>query len=203
MKKLLFLFVFSVQMFAYSPNDILKSIQFVAQKEGVKPEILYTIVKIESDFKPFVISFLTNKPNADYFAKLQTPNISVKTSPYSFNHSKWVVTINPINEIYAIGIAKNLIQSGFSIDVGLGQLNSVNFDLSEVNYAFNPIFNLTKCAKVLRKCYNAKNKNIKDTIECYNYGMRKRNSNPYYNKFYKNYESFFGNPYYGGDTAGK
>ena len=57
MKKLLFLFVFSVQMFAYTPNDILNSINFVAQKEGVKPEILYTIVKIESDFNPFVISF--------------------------------------------------------------------------------------------------------------------------------------------------
>ena len=195
MKKLLFLFVFSVQMFAYTPNDILNSINFVAQKEGVKPEILYTIVKIESDFNPFVISFLTNKTNADHFAKLQTPNIIIKTSVYSLNRAKWVVTIYPINEAYATAIAKNLIDSGFNIDVGLGQLNSVNFGANEIPFAFNPVFNLTKCAKVLRKCYNAKNKNIKDTIECYNYGMRKRKSNPYYNKFYKNYESFFGSPY--------
>lgn len=195
MKKILFLFILSLKSFAYSPEYIINSIRYVAANEGVKPEILYTIIKIESDFEPFAISFLTNQTNAQYFKTLENENIEIKISKYSLNDQKWVVSIKPINEAYATGIAKSLIESGFSIDVGLGQLNSVNFNQNEIAMAFNPIFNLTKCAKVLRMCFNAKNKDIKKTIECYNYGLKKRNSSPYYNKFIKNYEKMFGNPY--------
>ena len=195
MKKLVFALFLALQAPAYSPNEIVNAIAAVAQNEGVKPEILYTIVKIESDFEPYTISFLTNKSNADYFAGLRNQNIRIKTSNYSLNSSKWVVTIIPANEIYAVQIAKYLYEDGFSIDVGLGQLNAVNFSQNEIDYIFNPMYNLTKCAKILRKCWNVKNKNIKDTIECYNYGMRKRYSNPYYKRFYEHYERFFGNPY--------
>ena len=195
MKKLVFALFLALQAPAYSPNEIVNAIAAVAQNEGVKPEILYTIVKIESDFEPYTISFLTNKANADYFAGLRNQNIRIKTSNYSLNSSKWVVTIIPANEIYAVQIAKYLYEDGFSIDVGLGQLNAVNFSQNEIDYIFNPMYDLTKCAKILRKCWNAKDKNIKDTIECYNYGMRKRYSNPYYKRFYEHYEKFFGKPY--------
>ena len=174
MKKSVLALFLTLQAFAYSPNEIVNAIAAVAQNEGVKPEILYTIVKIESDFEPYTISFLTNKANADYFAGLRNQNVQIKTSNYSLNSSKWVVTIIPANEIYAVQIAKYLYEDGFSIDVGLGQLNAVNFSQNEIDYIFNPMYNLTKCAKILRKCWNAKDKNIKDTIECYNYGMRKR-----------------------------
>ena len=195
MKKIYFLLLLSLKVFAYSPEYIINSIKYVATQEAVKPEILYTIIKIESDFEPFAISFLTNQTNAHYFKTLETPNINIKISQYSLNPQKWVVSIKPINEAYATEIAKALIQSGFSIDVGLGQLNSVNFKQNEIAMAFNPVFNLTKCAKVLRMCFNAKNKDIQKTIECYNYGLKKRNSMPYYKKFITNYEKMFGNPY--------
>ncbi|MDA3043746.1 MULTISPECIES: transglycosylase SLT domain-containing protein [unclassified Campylobacter] len=195
MRNFILILFFSLRLFGYSHADITNSVAYVATNEGVKPEILYTIVKIESDFNPFAISFLTNKANADYFATLSSPNARIRTSNYSLNRSKWVVAIHPINEAYAIQIAKELYEDGFPIDVGLGQLNAVNFDKSEIDYIFNPVYNLTKCAKILRKCWNAKNKNIKDTIECYNYGMRKRYSNPYYKRFYEHYEKMFGKPY--------
>ena len=194
MKKLVFALFLALQALAYSPNEIVNAIAAVAQNEGVKPEILNTIVKIESDFEHYTISFLTNKANAHYFACMRKQNIRIKTSNYSLNSSKWVVTIIPANEIYAVQIAKYLYEDGFSIDVGLGQLNAVNFSQNEIDYIFNPMYNLTKCSKILRKCWNAKDKNIKDTIECYNYGMRKRYSIPYYKRFYEHYEKLFGKP---------
>ena len=135
---------------------------------------------------------MTNEQNAKYFKKLENKNVKITISNYSLNRAKWVVAIKPINEAYAREIAKMLIKDGFSIDVGLGQINSVNFSKDELDDIFNPEFNLKKCAKVLRKCYNAKSKDMRNTIECYNYGMRNRHSNPYYKRFYEHYKKEFG-----------
>ncbi|CZE47503.1 transglycosylase SLT domain-containing protein [Campylobacter geochelonis] len=188
----LFIFVFKLSSFAYSYEEILYTIADVAKTQGVSPKILYTIVKIESNFEPFAISFLTNKENALYFKKLETQNIRIKISNYSLNRTKWVVSIKPKNQEYAKEIAKILVENGFNIDVGLGQLNSQNFKKDEFEYVFEPSYNLTKCAQVLRKCFNAKDKNMQKTIECYNYGMRNRGSNPYYKRFYEHYIKEFG-----------
>lgn len=186
--KTVFLFFLLIKnLLAYSHDEIIDAIVDVSRKEGVASSILYTIIKIESNFKPFAISFLTNKENALYFKSLETNNISIKISNYSLNRNKWVVAINPINEEYAKEILKLLIKNGFSVDVGLGQLNSYNFTTKDIENIFNPTYNLTKCAKVLRKCYKVKNKDLQKTIECYNYGMRNRNSNPYYKRFYEHY----------------
>lgn len=187
----LYIFVLPIISFAYTYEELLKSIKYVAQNEAVAPEVLYTLVKIESNFNPYAISFLTNKQNAQYFKKLETKNIKIKISKYTLNTSKWVVSIDPIDAFYAQEIAKDLINQGFNIDVGLGQLNSANFDISEIKYVFDPVYNLTKCAKILRVCFNAKYKDIMQTIECYNYGMRKRASNPYYKRFYEEYKKEF------------
>ena len=179
--------------FGYSNKDIANAIASVAKNEGIGTKILYTIVKIESNFEPFAISFLTNEKNAKYFKSLENKNISIKISNYSLNKAKWVVSIKPINETYAVEITKLLVRDGFSVDAGLGQINSVNYKEEEIEKIFDPVYNLTKCAKVLRKCYNHnhKNKDLKDTIECYNYGMRNRHSNPYYKKFYEHYKKEF------------
>lgn len=191
--KILFLMIFSINLaFSYSYEEILYAIKDVSYKEGIANKVLYTIVKIESNFNPYSISFLTNKENALYFKGLETGNIKIKISQYSLNKSRWVVSIYPINETYAVEISKLLLKNGFNIDVGLGQLNSQNFNENEVKYIFNPTYNLTKCAKILRKCFNAKNKNMQKTIECYNYGMRHRGSNPYYKRFYNHFMKEFG-----------
>ena len=133
MKKLVFALFLALQAPAYSPNEIVNAIAAVAQNEGVKPEILYTIVKIESDFEPYTISFLTNKANADYFAGLRNQNIRIKTSNYRLNSSKWVVTIIPANEIYAVQIANELYEDGISIDVALHQTNAANISPIELD----------------------------------------------------------------------
>ncbi|NLY04463.1 MAG: lytic transglycosylase domain-containing protein [Campylobacter sp.] len=179
-------------LFAHSYQDILYSIREVALKNGVSPKILYTIVKIESNFDPYAISFLTTKENAFYYKSLENLNISIKVSQYSLNRSKWVISMSPKNETYATEVAKQLIKNGFNIDVGLGQLNSANFMPNEIERVFDPTYNLDKCAKVLRICFNAKDKEMQETIECYNYGLRKRKSNPYYKRFYEHYIKEFG-----------
>lgn len=195
MKFSLFLLLLFSNLFATSSNEIINSIYYVANKEGVSPRILYTIMKIESDFNPYAISFLTNQANAQYFKSLENYYAKIDISNYSLNRSKWAVSIKPANKEYAKSIARSLYRDGFKIDVGLGQINAVNFSEDEINYIFEPYYNLTKCAKVLRRCFNfhGKSKDLRDTIECYNYGMRKRPSDPYYRKFYKYYMQFFGN----------
>ena len=188
----IFFILFCLNLSAYTNSQIADAIADVSKTQGVGVKILYTIIKIESNFEPFAISFLTNEQNAKYFKKLENKNVKITISNYSLNRAKWVVAIKPINEAYAREIAKMLIKDGFSIDVGLGQINSVNFSKDELDDIFNPEFNLRKCAKVLRKCYNAKSKDMRQTIECYNYGMRNRHSNPYYKRFYEHYKKEFG-----------
>lgn len=187
---------FSTSLLSYSKNDIINSINFVSKKHGVSPKILFTIIKIESDFNPFAISFLTNEANAKYFKSIENKQFAtISISNYSLNRSKWVVSIHPYTQAYATQIATMLYNDGFKIDVGLGQINAVNFTPNELNYIFNPVYNLSKCAIVLRRCFNFNKKNkkdLRDTIECYNYGMRNRPSDPYYRKFYKYYMQFFG-----------
>ncbi|QKF64233.1 transglycosylase SLT domain-containing protein [Campylobacter corcagiensis] len=192
MRILAILLMSVVCIFGYSHKDILNAIRDVATNNGVSPRILYTIVKIESNFNPYSMSFLTNEENAKYYKKLENKNIHIKISPYSLNKNRWVVSMSPKDERYAIAVLRQLIKSGFSVDAGLGQLNSVNFENHEIDRIFNPTYNLTKCVGVLRKCFNAKNKNLQNTIECYNYGMRNRGSNPYYRRFYEHYQKEFG-----------
>jgi len=191
MRKLLILGLLTIAAHAYTQRDIANAINTVALENNISPKILYTIVRIESNFKPFAIAFLTNKENAQYFKTLQSPNVKISISNYSLNRAKWVVSIHPTNEYYAKEIAKLLLRDGFSIDVGLGQLNAVNFRPDEIDYVFNPLYNLRKCAKVLRTCYEGKNRDLEKTIECYNYGMRDRGSNPYYRRFYEHYMKEF------------
>lgn len=198
-KKVSFYLLFCINLFAYTKADIINSINYVARTQGVNPKILFTIIKIESNFNPYAISFLTNEANAKYFKSIENKQYAtISISNYSLNRSKWVVNINPYTQVYATQIATMLYNDGFKIDVGLGQINAVNFKPEELNYIFNPVYNLSKCAIVLRRCFNFYNKNkndLRNTIECYNYGMRNRRSDPYYKKFYQHYMNFFGNSY--------
>jgi len=179
-------------LFGYTNREIAQAISDVATQEGIGVKVLYTIIKIESNFEPFAISFLTNEENAKYFKSLESANAKVTISNYSLNRAKWVVAIKPANEQYARGILRLLVENGFSVDAGLGQINSVNYTLDEIDYIFEPHYNLRKSAKVLRRCFDAKFKDMQKTIECYNYGMRNRNSNPYYKRFYEHYKKEFG-----------
>lgn len=192
-KILIVLAICVINSSAYTTDQIYYAINSVAKEYKISPKILYTIVKIESNFRPFAISFLTNKENAEYFKSLESRQVKITISNYSLNRSKWVVAIHPSNEKAAKQIAKLLVEDGFSVDVGLGQINSINFTVAEIDKIFDPKYNLKKGAKVLRDCFDAKNGDLEYTIECYNYGMRNRSSNPYYRRFYEHYIKKFSN----------
>lgn len=192
MKIFFIFFAFVNFIFAYGMKEISTAINYVGIEEKIAPRVLYTIVKIESNFNPLAISFLTDQKNAFYFKSLENENIKIKIGKYSLNKKKWVVSISPNTLRRARGIAKLLIKDGFSIDVGLGQINSTNFTYEEIDYIFEPIYNLRKSAKILKLCYKNKKKNIQKTIECYNYGYKNRSSSPYYKRFYEHFKKEFG-----------
>lgn len=176
---------------AYTNEEIIKAIAEVSYNHRVEPEILYTIVKIESNFNPFVISLLTTQKEANLFKSYESKLASISIGKYSLNNKKWIVNIFPKSEYMAKFFIKNLLNLNYSIDVGLGQINSANFSLNEIDKILSPTYNLSKAAAVLRSCFNYKKQDIKKTIECYNYGMRKQNSYPYFKKFIENYKKDF------------
>lgn len=196
-KKIAKLFFFfslcSIKLLAYEQSNIMQAIEIVSSEENISKDILFTIVKIESDFFPLAISFLTNEENAKYFKTLENENVKIAIGKYSLNNSKQIVTIYPNTLRRAIAISKNLLENNFNIDVGLAQINSSNFSINEIEEIFEPLNNLRRSSKILRNCYNVKNKKMQETIECYNYGMRQRESYPYYTKFYNFYTSEFSN----------
>jgi type IV secretion system protein VirB1 len=177
--------------FAFSDMYIANAIKSTATKENIDQRILYTILDIESDFKPFAICMLTTKENALKFKNINNPNIRIKASEYKYNPKKWAVSFYPNSLGLAKALTRAFIKQGFSIDVGLSQINSVNFSMMEVDYIFEPNYNLLKSSKVLKDCAKSK-KDLEKTIECYNYGFKERGIYPYYNRFVKSYNKNFG-----------
>jgi len=192
MKNILVLFLFTnIQLLAFSDLDIAKAIKDVAKREDVDMRILHTIVSIESNFEPFVIAMTTTKENAKAFKRINDKNVRIVASEYKYNKKKWILSFYPNSLAMAKALARAFKTQKFSFDVGLSQINTTNFKMEEIDYIFDPKYNLSKSSKILKECQRIK-KNIIDTIECYNYGTKKRNSNPYYNRFKSTFMKNFG-----------
>lgn len=86
---------------------------------------------------------------------------------------------------------KLLIQQNISVDVGLMQINSVNFKENEIENIFKPSFNISKSAFILEQCKKAKQR-LKPSIECYNKGLKKSSSFEYYERFKESFLRDFG-----------
>lgn len=178
-------------LFAFSDQYIADAIKKISKKEEIDVRIIYTIVQIESNFKPFAISMTTSEKNAKEFQSIKNPHIKIYTKEYSLNKNKWIVSFYPENLAYAKALARAFKKQNFSFDVGIAQINTTNFNIEEIDYIFDPIYNLTKSSKVLKDCQKIK-KDLKSTIECYNFGTKERGSYPYYNKFKTTYSKNFG-----------
>jgi len=189
--KIITLLLLTKLLFAFDEITIANAIKEISKREQIDSRILYTITKIESNFKPLSICMTTSKTNALEFQNIQNINIKIIASPYKYNKNKWIVSFYPKNLGYAKALAKAFKDQNFSFDVGLAQINTKNFKTEEIDYIFDPKYNLLKSSKILKSCQKIK-KDIKNTIECYNYGIKKRNSYPYYNKFKTNYMKDFG-----------
>lgn len=192
MRKLVLSFLLiTTSLFSFNEAYIANAIKDISVKESIDQRILYTIVNIESKFSPFAICMLTTKSNALQFKNINHPNIKVVTNEYKLDSSKWVVSFYPDSLALAKALTKAFKQQGFSIDVGLGQINSRNFSIEEIDYIFEPNYNLKKSSIVLKTCAKEK-KDLKDIIECYNYGFRNRGSYPYFNRFVESFNKNFG-----------
>lgn len=105
----------------------------------VAPQTMAAIVKTESQFNPLAI-------NINARAKLER---------------------QPESKQEAIVTAKWLIANNYNIDMGLGQVNSVNLDKTELSVedAFDPCKNLAAAATILQWNYTSASKRIPNEQE--------------------------------------
>ncbi|EJJ7261997.1 transglycosylase SLT domain-containing protein [Campylobacter coli] len=179
---MMFLIFLTLNLVFANNLDIANALKHNAIKYDIDKKILYTIAKIESNFETNIIAFLSDKK-----WKIKGESIKIKNIKYK---NKFLVQIRAsINELKQI--ATYLIQKGYKIDVGLMQINSINFNLDELNVIFNPNYNIQKAVIVLKQCRN-NFKNTKNTIECYNKGNRIGEKYDYYQRFLKHYIKDFG-----------
>lgn len=134
----------------------------------VAPQTMAAIVKTESQFKPFAI-------NINGGAKLER---------------------QPTSKAEAIATAKWLLENNYNIDMGLGQVNSVNLKKTNLSIedAFDPCKNLAASATILQWNYQSASKKIPDqqaalkaAISAYNTGSFTRGfNNGYVQKVFSN-----------------
>lgn len=171
-----FLLVFVVSFaFAYSDKEIATAIKNQAKAAQIDERVLYTLAKIESGFKPFLISFVSEH-NLEFYQF--GVGIKAKISPYG---NKFIISLSG-NKANIIKLAKSMIRDNFNIDVGLMQINSQNFKANEVEKMFELEYNIAKATSVLNKCGD-KYTNLASVIECYNKGYRKNATLSYFNRF--------------------
>lgn len=178
---LLFCFL-SLQCFG-SELNIANALKKASLEHNIDKKILYTIAKIESGFNPHIIAFT----NRNKWHNISNEKISIKNIPFK---NKYLVQIKAEKEILK-QIALQLISQGFSIDMGLMQVNSKNISKDEIEHIFELDYNIDKSISVFKTCIKAKN-NIKDSIECYNKGYKTPKNYNYYKKFQASFIKDFG-----------
>ncbi|ULO04496.1 transglycosylase SLT domain-containing protein [Campylobacter sp. RM12651] len=192
MIKIGFIFLIYIKMFAFTDLEIAEAIKKVAFEENINPKILYTIVKIESNFNPKIISMLLEKDEVNKIITLNRKNkFKVSFYDYALNSNKKIVNILAYNKDDLVILTQILKENNFSFDVGLAQINSYNFSISEVEQVVSLEGNLRKATQILKSCIVAK-KDIENAIECYNYGLKPRKKNIYFARFKKSFIKDFG-----------
>ncbi|CAA9890777.1 conserved exported hypothetical protein [Candidatus Methylobacter favarea] len=123
----LMLFIFANSAYAAETSDFLSLTQECAPT--VAPQTMAAIVQTESSFNPWAI------------------NINAKTK----------LARQPVSKAEAISTARNLLEQGYNIDLGLGQINSKNLTATglTVESAFDPCLNLSASASILQSNYEA------------------------------------------------
>lgn len=170
---LLFAFVCSLFGADYSDQMIADSLKKLAYKHNIDKKVLYTIAKIESGFTPLIICFTSKSKDHKYL------NLRKIVGKYK---DKYLITFTGAELDLKIAL-KDLIQKGYKVDVGLMQINSINFSNSEIDRIFNIEYNISKSIAVLKMCMKLGD-DTKQIIECYNKGKRDKYARyDYYEKF--------------------
>ena len=183
MRKILLLIATCIS-FAYadfSKHTIAESLKQVAREEQIDVKLLYSIAKIESNFEPLIVAFTSGSRNYHF------KNAKVSVKSYK---DKYLIQVRA-DEYTLKDIVRKLINAGINVDVGIMQINSINFSDNELNHIFKPKYNIQKSTQVLKNC-NAKFFTLKETIECYNKGFRKKKTYDYYTKVKDSFLASFG-----------
>lgn len=173
---LIFIILFQSFLMAFSEQEISSALKRQAKAANIDEKVLYTLAKIESGFRPFLISFVSEHQN------YQFGGVKSKATRYG---NKYIITIEGDKKA-VIKIAKTLIKDDFNIDVGLMQINSQNFKASEIEKMFELDYNIAKATKVLALCQD-KYSNVASIIECYNKGYKQNSKFSYFNRFKQSY----------------
>lgn len=181
----------------FGERDIANAIINKANKYGIDYRMLYTIASIESNFEPMAIAVETSQAKAEVLKQLSSKNIKILIG--KTYHSKiWLVSIYPDSYDTAVFIIHKLEELGFGFDVGLMQINTVNFSLHEVEKMFSPENNLEKACKHLSGCLRQFKKPVHQ-VECYNRGsgnlrkmLRKgKHYYPYWERYQRHWKKYF------------
>jgi hypothetical protein len=178
--------------------EIADSIHYIKEKYSISEKTLFSLISIESDFKPLVITIETNPRVAKILAALRDIGVKIKTGGTTFHSKQAIVDIYPANIEMAVFIAKNLKRLGYIFDVGLAQINSTNLTIKEIDKIFYPKVNLEKAAQILKSCARQYN-SLKLQLECYNRGAGNikralRNGDnyyPYWARYKQHYKNYF------------
>lgn len=180
---ILLLLIHSCLFANFSEASIAKALKENSQQAGIDGRILYTIAKIETNFNPLTIAFVSKEH--------YKPFKNTKTLKQKYK-DRFLYSISSNDKDVLIEHARDLIVlKKESVDVGLMQINSINFSLDELDNMFDLNYNIAKSLKVLDICC-VKYSNVKEIIECYNKGFRQHKYNDYYTKFKKSFTKDFG-----------
>lgn len=121
-------------------------------------------------------------------------------NPYAIGVNKGGKPVKqPKTYAQAVATAKQLLASGYNIDLGLGQINSSNLkwlNLS-VEQAFNPCANLKAMQTVYLECFKKSGETglgtkMQRALSCYNTGNARLGfKNGYVNKVTNHFNNFF------------
>lgn len=165
-------------------RDILyinKEINYITKQSGLPDWVLKIIVQIESGYANNILALRGDK---DMYKSLVMLEKIVPVLIKFYKPNRIVITGNK-NAL--INIAQELFQKKYSFDIGVAQVNSINFKLSEIPSMLNSRYNLIKANNVLADCSNFYNISFKDTLECYNKGFKEQKQYSYFNKFVNAY----------------
>lgn len=160
----IFLFVFSLlPCFSYDDFEIANALKLASIQNDIDKRVLYTLAKIESNFNPLIISFTAKHTNFHF------KNLQKSVKKYK---DRYLINFKGSEKELQKALKILLQDKTLKIDVGLMQINNVNFNKSEIPYIFNPSYNTQKATLVLKECI-AKKALMKDSIECYTKALEK------------------------------
>lgn len=173
-------------------QEIADSLKSVAYEKNIDARILYVFAKTESDFKPYIISFLTSDGDFVKRLKIAFEGKDFKFRSSKYDKSRYAVSIYSGNKADMIAIADFFWDFDFNVDFGLMQISKQNLTRDELEQIFDPSYNVQKSYEVLSGCIKKYDTDEKDVIECYNKGFGSKKNYDYYAKFINYYNDFFG-----------